>query len=159
VEEGNYLSSQPAPMELGDAFKMGDRMGDNINRDPDVHSKKVKPECVIRKCTKSTPENPFSNVLVTDVVNSPTRGPACMDRNLQDNNWSTNLFRNVNDVWDRNNGQMSYNTQNWTTIPNDRDAYQKWLYHTPYVCKDGDMEACYGIDEMNTRVHGQILAR
>lgn len=172
IEEGNFLASQPAPMELTDAFKMGDRMGDNINRNPDIHSMKVKIEngaslCGTpkglayqpQKCTQSTPNNPFSNVLVTDVVKSPTRGPACMDRNLQDNNWSTNLYRNINDVWDRNNGQMSYNTQNSTTIPNDRDAYQKWLYHTPYVCKDGDMEACYGIEEMQTRVHGQILSR
>ena len=172
---GNHFASEPAPMQIADAFSMGDRLGDNIRRDPDVHCAQLSPDdsqgcragSIVpggpgmpgpneRQCQPSTPSNPFGNVLPTDYVADPARGAACMDRNTQDNNWSQGLFRNVNDVWDRNNGQLTFNTQPSTTIPNDRDAFQKWLYQIPYVCKDGDMEACYGIDEMQTRRHGQM---
>jgi hypothetical protein len=124
----------------------------------------------------ATPNNPFGNILPTDNVANPGRGPSCLDRDDTDNKWTLSaspfanstgslstpgqgLFRNVDDVWDVNNGQMAYNTLPNTTIPSDQDAYLKFLYHVPYVCKDGDMEACYGIDEIQTRKAGQILGR
>lgn len=98
-------------------------------------------------CQMPTVNNPFMNVMVTDYGNNPNRPPACDQQVVQndiDNKWSNNLYRNVNDVWDKTNGQQSYETQNWTTIPNDRDAFQKWLFTIPYVCKDGtDPEVCY----------------
>jgi len=188
--KGNHLGSMPASINsvLQDAFKIGDRLGDNIRRDPDVHSSTIDlsktPNNMVcgpckfnvkNSCQMATPNNPFGNVLPTDNVGNPGRGPSCLDRDDTDNKWTLSaspfagstgslgtqgqgLFRNVDDVWDRNNGQMSYNTLPSTTIPNDRDSYQKWLYHTPYVCKDGDMEACYAIDELQTRKAGQILA-
>lgn len=97
-------------------------------------------------CQMPSKDNPFMNVLVTDYADNPNKLPACnpeIVKNDINNMWSQNLFRNINDVWDKNNGQQRYNTQNWTTIPNDRESYQKWLYDIPYVCKDGDMAACY----------------
>ena len=97
-----------------------------------------------KMCQMPTGNNPYMNVLNTDYGNNPNKLPACnQSRNETDNAFSQNLFRNVDDVWDRNNGQMGYNTQPSTTIPNDRDAFQKWLYKVPYVCKDGDLGACY----------------
>jgi len=216
----NNLESAPAPLSaLQDAFKMGDRLGDNIRRDSNIHCAKIDFEktpnnvvCGIRNpnlgvggaptpgscsisaknealgscgpckfsmvagCQMATPNNPFGNVLPTDNVGNPGKKPSCLDRDDTDNKWTISaspfaasfsstslktpgqgLFRNVDDVWDRNNGQMAYNTLPSTTIPNDQDAYLKFLYHVPYVCKDGDLEACYGIDEMQTRKAGQIL--
>jgi hypothetical protein len=103
------------------------------------------------KCQKPTEDNPFMNVMVTDYSNNPERHEACGDAdNINDMNnmFSKNLYRNVNDVWDRGNGQLIFNTQNSTTIPNDRDAFQKWLYSVPYVCKGGDSEACYRGSEL-----------
>jgi len=36
-------------------------------------------------------------------------------------------------------------TQPVTTIPNDQDSYQKWLYKIPgKSCKEGGAENCYG---------------
>jgi hypothetical protein len=112
-------------------------------------------------CQMPTKNNPFMNILVTDYGNNPNRLPACDQQEVQNNinnMFSQNLYRNVNDLWDRNNGQLTYNTQNSTTIPNDREAYQKWLYQIPYVCKDGDMEACYRGAELQLPQmrHGQI---
>ena len=105
------------------------------------------PQSANPACQMPTVNNPFMNVMVTDYGNNPNRPPGCNQEIVQndiDNKWSNNLYRNVNDVWDKNNGQQSYTTQNWTTIPNDQDSFQKWLFTIPYVCKDGtDPEACY----------------
>jgi len=114
-----------------------------------------------RLCQMPTKNNPFMNVQVTDYANNPNRLPACnpeIVKNDTNNLWSQNLFRNVNDVWDKNNGQMRFNTESSTTIPNDRESFQKWLYDVPYVCKDGDMGACYrGAElQMGQMRHGKI---
>jgi hypothetical protein len=201
--KGNNLTCEPAPVisVMQDAFKMGDRLGDNIRRDPNIHSSSIDtvrtpnnkvcgpcqynprkdyanpgaPQEYDRFCQMATPNNPFGNVLPTDNVANPGKYPSCLDRDDTDNKWTLaastaaaatgslasggqGLFRNTDDVWDRNNSQMVFNTLPSTTIPNDRDSFQKWLFHIPYVCKDGDMEVCYGIDEMQTRKAGQILA-
>lgn len=112
-------------------------------------------------CQMPTKDNPFMNLQVTDIVNNTNRLPACdpsIVKNDSSNYWSQNLFRNVNDVWDRNNGQMRFNTENWTTNPNDQDAFKNWLYNVPYVCKDGDMEACYRGVELQTNLRpGKIF--
>lgn len=112
-------------------------------------------------CQMPTRENPYMNVLVTDYADNPNKLPACnpeIVRNDIDNMYSNNLYRNVNDVWNKNNGQLIYNTQNWTTSPNDQNDFAKWLYNVEYVCKDGDMEACYrGAElQMPQMRHGKI---
>lgn len=245
----NNLTCVAAPVSaIQNAFQMGDRLGDNIRRDNNIHSASIDfaktPNNVVcgarnpnlgiggglagspagqmpgtcgpgcdslgtrgllgsiealeslgnktcgpckfstkSPCQMATPNNPFGNVLPTDNVANPGRGPSCLDRDDTDNKWTfaaspfaasfidpntgtgslrtpgQGLFRNVDDVWNVNNGQMAFNTLPNTTIPNDQAAYLKFLYHVPYVCKDGDLEACYGIDEIQTRKAGQILAR
>lgn len=113
-------------------------------------------------CQMPTKNNPFMNTLVTDYANNPNRLQACNPQivmNDTNNMFSQNLYRNINDVWNRNNGQLIFNTQNSTTIPNDRESFQNWLYKVPFVCKDGDMEACYRGAELqqgNMR-HGKIF--
>lgn len=107
-----------------------------------------------------TQENPFMNVLLTDYVDNPTRPPASdiedpKIRSDMEKMFEFGLYKNVDDVWNRNNSQRQYYTNPSTTIPNDRDSFMKWCWDTPYVCKDGDQFACLKNDDV--RAHGQII--
>jgi len=107
-----------------------------------------------------TKDNPFMNVLLTDYTDRPLRPPAAdvevpavkadMKRLFEHN-----LYKNVDDIWDRNNSQRQYYTNPGTTIPNDRDSFMNWCWRSPYVCKDGDLNAC--LKREDVRGHGQII--
>ena len=99
-------------------------------------------------CQAPTADNPFMNVLVTDYVANPNRLPACdiSDPDIAEKveeHFDHNLYKNVDDIWNRNNQQRQYYTNPITTIPNDQDTFSKWLYNTPYACKAGDTFMCY----------------
>jgi hypothetical protein len=54
-------------------------------------------------------------------------------------------FSDPTDVWGKTQSQRIFISQPSTTIPNDQDSYQKWLYKIPgKTCKEGNAEACYG---------------
>ena len=110
-------------------------------------------------CQRPTKDNPFMNVLLTDYVDNPTRPPACDVENPDvmdeiEKMYATGLYKDVDDVWNKNNSQRQYYTNPSTTIPNDRDSFMKWCYDIPYVCKDGDLSACLRREDV--RGHGQI---
>lgn len=104
-------------------------------------------------CQLPTPNNPFMNVLITDYTDNPNRPPAC-DYNDSDVRETTNkyfnynLYKDVEDVWERRNSQREYITMPNTTIPNDRDSFMKWCWKTKYVCKDGDLDHCLHYEDM-----------
>ncbi len=108
-------------------------------------------------CHQPTNDNPFMNVLLSDNAN---RMPACdiddpqVKKNMK-KMFSKGLYRNVNDIWDKNNSQRQFYTNPSTTTPNDRESFVKWCYSTPYVCKDGDQQACLKYED--PRGHGQII--
>lgn len=106
-----------------------------------------------------TQNNPFMNVLLTDYVDDPTRPPAADIENPQvradmEKMYSFGLYKDVDDIWNRNNSQRQYYTNPSTTIPNDRDSFMKWCWNTPYVCKDGDQIACLKYDDL--KAHGKL---
>lgn len=116
--------------------------------------------CGTDEYQQPTQDNPFMNVLLTDYVDNPTR-PSAADiedpkvRADMEKMFEFGLYKNVDDVWNRNNSQRQYYTNPSTTIPNDRDSFMKWCWDTPYVCKDGDQFACLKNDDV--RAHGQII--
>ena len=110
-------------------------------------------------CVSPQKNNPFMNVLLTDYVDRPNRPPACSteEKDIKqkvESDFGYNLYRDVDDVWDRNNSQRQYYTTPSTTIPNDRDSFMNWLYKPRYVCKDGDLNAC--LRWQDRYVHGKI---
>ena len=94
-----------------------------------------------------TKDNPFMNVLMTDYADNPQRNPAGdvdineVKQQINDN-FSEGLYKDVNNVWDKNNSQRQFYTNPATTIPNDRDSFMKWCWSTPYTCKDGNLSRC-----------------
>lgn len=98
-------------------------------------------------CQLPSPNNPFMNVLLTDYTDNPNRPPACAYNDVQAKESSNkyfnyNLYKDVEDVWDKRNSQREFVTMPVTTIPNDRDSFMKWCWKTTYVCKDGDLNYC-----------------
>ena len=98
--------------------------------------------------TGPTARNPFMNVLVDELKYNPTRPPAAsvLDPSVQislDEFFRTEFARDPTDVFGRNQSQRQFITMPSTSIPNDVDSYQNWLYKIPgKTCKEGGREAC-----------------
>jgi hypothetical protein len=104
-------------------------------------------------CHRPTRDNPVMNVLINEITDNPNRPPACYHndpdvREETEKFFNYNLYKNVEDVLDKRNGQRQYFTMPWTTIPNDRDSFMKWCYKTTNVCKDGDLDYCLRYEDM-----------
>lgn len=98
----------------------------------------------------STSKNPFQNVLIDEYKYAPTRSSA-PDISSYDSKIALDEFFRVQwysdptDIYGKTQSQRMFVSQPSTTIPNDQDSYQKWLYKIPgKSCKEGNPEACYG---------------
>lgn len=89
------------------------------------------------RCTPPTKDNPFANVLLTDL--SKDRPPACEYDSVKDDirkHFNNGLPRNATDVYELENSQRQFYTMpNTRSIP-DTGAFAKFLYGTPTSCKD-----------------------
>jgi hypothetical protein len=101
------------------------------------------------KCVKSTAENPFGNVLLTDLADDPDRPPACDYDSMRDDievNFNRGLFRNLTDVYDRENSQRQFMTNPVTTGIPDTLAFAQFAYGSEAKgCKESPA-ACTGFD-------------
>jgi hypothetical protein len=83
-------------------------------------------------CQRPTRDNPFMNVLISDIAANPDRRPACPDsvavREGIDGHFSNNLYRDVADIFNRNTSDRQWVTNPSTTIPNDQKGFAEWLY-------------------------------
>jgi len=96
-------------------------------------------------CKVSTPDNPFGNTLPGDneVLNAtPICDPSAHKQTIEAN-FDKGLFNNLDDIFQRNNSQRQFVVNPSTTVPNDRESFMTWLWETPFVCRDGDMDACF----------------
>lgn len=98
--------------------------------------------------TVPTAENPFMNVLVNEIKTNPLRGPATntdtpeMLRTFSDA-FQTRLYGDSTDVFQHSQNQRTWVTQPSTSIPNDRESFQNWLYRVPgRTCKEGNLSVC-----------------
>jgi hypothetical protein len=92
-------------------------------------------------CQKPTIGNPFMNVTMADLMDNRDRPEGCMstDKLIKqdiDYKFNYNLFKNVEDVFDRGYSQRQFYTMPSTTIPNKQTEFAKWLYKLPETCKE-----------------------
>jgi hypothetical protein len=105
--------------------------------EPTKHSKKEK-FTDGQLCTQPTYNNPFMNAnLITD---HRDRAPACkytskVKTEIKDK-FNMNLYRDVGDLYGKNNSQREYYTMPSTTIPNNQTSFAKWCYKSPKTCKE-----------------------
>jgi len=87
-------------------------------------------------------DNPFMNY-IHGVSNANTqRGPAKKSYNNDvvkheiESHFNQNLYRNVDDIYNKSHGQLNFNTMPVTTVTNDQTSYAKWLYNTGPTLKE-----------------------
>jgi hypothetical protein len=98
--------------------------------------------------TPPSARNPFMNILLDEYKYDPTRAPAVSVsepsvKQTFDDYFRVQWFSDPTDVFGRNQSQRQFVTQPSTSIPNDRESYQNWLYKIPgKTCKEGGRDAC-----------------
>ena len=106
-------------------------------------------------CQKPTEHNPFMNVLISDYSTNPSRPKACrlegkVKREAK-HFFNKNLYRDVDDIFQKNASDRQWYTTPNTTIPNDATSFAKWLYKVPPTCKEGNGGKCYANTYTNVR--------
>lgn len=102
--------------------------------------------------TPPTSRNPFMNILLDEIKYNPGRPPAApvSDPNVKqtfDDYFRVQWFSDPTDVFGKNQSQRQFVTQPSTTVPNDRESYQNWLYRIPgKSCKEGGRYCLPGTD-------------
>ena len=102
----------------------------------------------VKNRTFPTAENPFMNVLINEIGEYPKKPPAkyTADSDVKktlDESFDVSVYGDPGDVWNRNQSQREFYTMPSTSIPNDRESFQNWLYRIPgKTCKEGNTAAC-----------------
>lgn len=98
--------------------------------------------------TLPTAANPFMNVMIPEIKDNPTRPEAAATddpvvKQQLDDLFRTNFYNDPTDVFGRNQSQRQFITMPSTSVPNDRESLQNWLYNiVPQNCKSGGRAAC-----------------
>jgi hypothetical protein len=93
-------------------------------------------------CNKPSPsnDNPFMNINL--ITSNRTQNAAPLSYNkpelkeLIDEKFNHDLFRDVSSVFGKRNSQRQFYTVPSTTIPNNQTAFAKWCYNTGSTCKE-----------------------
>lgn len=98
-------------------------------------------EYQVNTCRRPTHDNPFMNPSIKEFGNvSPPAACNADDDQIKENirvNFNHDLFRDVDELWERANSQRQFYTVPNTMIPNNQTEFANWLYKIPeeYVCK------------------------
>lgn len=94
-------------------------------------------------CVRPTKNNPFGNYLLSDNPNRPAACPYEQVANETKLAFNDGLFRNVADVYERENSQRQFYRMPVTTAIADTKAFADFLYGHHVSCKDKS-EKCTG---------------
>jgi hypothetical protein len=99
--------------------------------------------CASDNCREPTLENPFMNPNITEFNTDDAPPVACNaeDEDIKDNvrvNFNHNLFRDLDDVFERENSQRQFYTTPNTGVPNNQvDGFAHWLWGDMPSGKEG----------------------
>jgi hypothetical protein len=84
--------------------------------------------------TMPTKENPFMNVLLTDIMDDPNRSDAAptsrhdVKRDIYKQFQKTSdMYMDTSDLFDQTQAMRTFHTMQSATVPNDLDGFKKWL--------------------------------
>jgi hypothetical protein len=87
-----------------------------------------------KEYTMPTPDNPFMNPLLTDILDNPDRKDAApvTRRDVQSKimkafQHTSDMYMDTSDLFDQTTAIMPFYTLQSATIPNDQDGFLKWL--------------------------------
>lgn len=105
-------------------------------------------EGVKETCTKPTQDNPLMNYMISDYKDNPDKLKACTNVETDiDNNFNHNLYKDIDDLFEKKNSQRQFYTMPNTQNPNDQKAFAEWLYKIPETCKT-DQEHCLKYEDL-----------
>ena len=98
-------------------------------------------------------DNPFMNIQYDDYVKNPNResvskkflGDTKTTKDINsviDDKFNYNLYKDMSDIYDKNNSQRQFYTNPVTTIPNDQSSFANWLYNNGPTCKEKNYVKC-----------------
>jgi Family of unknown function (DUF5762) len=102
----------------------------------------------VKSRANPTDPNPFMNILINEISDYPPRAPAKYAssgevKDRLEKQFEVQVYGDPGDIWNRNQGQRQFYTNPSTSVPNDRDSFQNWLYRIPgKTCKEGNMAVC-----------------
>lgn len=97
-------------------------------------------------CTRTTVENPFMNPSIYEIAANPTRPSACdisRVKDAVDANFKARLYRDTGDLYGIDGMPRQFYTMPSTTIPNNRESFQTWLFERGPSCKEGNGVQCF----------------
>lgn len=101
------------------------------------------------ECRVPTKDNPFMNPGLSDYgTNLPPSPKSCPSYNnigvqrRVEELFNEDLYRDVNDIFNKNNSQRQFYTVPGNQVPNDQGSFAQWCYGTPPTCKEGNKIAC-----------------
>lgn len=101
------------------------------------------------ECRVPTKENPFMNPGLSEFSNDSLQMPkSCPSynnvgvQNRVDELFNEDLYRDVTDVFGKNNSQRQFYTVPGNQVPNDQGSFAQWCYGMPKTCKEGNGIAC-----------------
>jgi hypothetical protein len=97
---------------------------------------------------KPTVDNPFTNIVFSDYLDASNIAEPCNtdDKNVQQdmqNLYNSTIYRNIQDVFERENSQRMFYTVPIRTVPNDQTEFANWLYKTGPTCKENSQNCTY----------------
>ncbi len=125
---------------------------DYIKKEKKNKEKKVtweKNELYVKdNCRKPTVENPFTNIVFSDYLDANKLAEPCNSddpeiSNQMQNLYNSSIYRNISDVWERENSQRMFYTVPIQTIPNNQTDFANWLYKTGPTCKENTENCTY----------------
>ena len=103
-----------------------------------------------QRCTRPTKENPFANMMLSDLADDPDRSAACAYDDVKyeiRDHFNDGLPRNITDVYEKENSQRQYMTMPVTRAIADTKAFAEFAYGSLGIegCKE-DPARCTGND-------------
>lgn len=123
-------------------YKTHDNIYEDYNIQPAVCKDTVK--------TEPTVDNPFMNF--NQITSNRNKNPAPIlhdNPNVQQDikdKFNFNLYRDVSDMYDRNNSQREFYTMPVTEAVNNQTEFANWLYNTGPTCKEKTINCQPGIN-------------
>ena len=96
-------------------------------------------------CRIPEKNNPFMNPTLYGDKNSKKPCVSYNNKGIQrdiEEKFNEDLYKDVNDIFGKNNSQRQFYTVPGKTNPNDLESYKNWLYSTPPTCKEGNGLQC-----------------
>jgi len=105
-------------------------------------------------CKIPTKDNPLMNTNITD-YNEGNPPVACnsYDEDINEEiniNFNHDLFRNIDELWEKGNSQRQFYTMPNTAVPNNQKDFAEWLYKVPETCKENQFN-CLRLDPLKNR--------